>query len=147
MRDPHIVWEESTRPAVRDLYERILTFHLGLIPAWCQRLYIDYDAHLGDGAALQVAGHPEYRWARITVGPAALMSEPWHREEQFVHELYHLPLQPMHIVATDLRELAEESVPRKFLRECWRRAWEGAVCDLARAYMVVHRLHPEPENP
>jgi hypothetical protein len=137
-----IVWDADTEAVVRPVIEEVLEHHLWIVPTWCHRIYVGYDDRPADGGlALFVETNPEYRWARITVCPGVLKCPAWEKEQHVVHELFHLPLEPLHVLAADLRNLAADRAPAAFLNEQWRRAWEGAVCDLTAAHLAVHSLY------
>lgn len=146
MNAPAIVWDANTEGVVRPVCEEALLFHLGIVPAWCTTLFVGYDAAYSGNSAAFIATSPEYRWARITICPGVLQGTAWEREEHLVHELFHIPLEPLHEAATDLRQMAKGQAPDAFLEEHWRRAWEGAVCDLTAMYIRMRRLYTPPEG-
>lgn len=135
-----ITWDAEAGPVVRPLFESVLLHHLPRIaPPWCREVLIGYeDKHEGN-SALYVTGHPEYRWARITVCPSSLSLDITAREKHLVHELFHLPLEGMHHEHSVVKGFVPERMIG-YVDEQWRRAWEGAVCDLTEAYLALNAM-------
>lgn len=79
--------------------------------------------------------------ATIGISGAWLSKEEMHRRGRTVaHELVHLSLEPMADAFRDVLKATlgdKDEALRSWAKEQWRRAWEGAVCDLTGA--LVHR--------
>lgn len=86
----------------------------------------------GDSENIASAGvQPEYRRGHLFIHPKWLEKTAAERELILVHELFHVPLQPIVGLGWDLiNEFAPEET-REFLHEQWRLVFEGAVQDLA----------------
>lgn len=131
-----IAWGAETPAEVRAAVEPILDRYRHLIPGWCRSLHVTYrDTGSEEGNILTTGASPEYRHGWINILPAWLGETGESRERAIVHELIHLPLTPMVQMVEDLltRLLDEGGAPQfhGFAQEQWRRAFEGAVQDLA----------------
>ena len=110
-------------PLVRPLVEEWQ--HLG--PGWCAELFIHFSDADNDGDAASMNAQPEYRFAHIHLHPGWLKCDAEERRRLIVHELLHLALEPLLILAADILESADAGTP---LENAWRRTYEGAVQDL-----------------
>lgn len=123
------------------LIHPLLEAHYALLPPWCGLVVVDYDTKPEGpdvGSAAYVRGHPEYRWATVTICPAFLSYNEVMREETIVHELVHLLLWPIHLHVHSIRGFTSDHVDA-FLAEQWRQLWEAAVCDFTAAYLLAYR--------
>jgi hypothetical protein len=131
---------------VRAVVEPALTRHLHRVPAWLDRLYVRLD--VSDTNEAEITTRPEYRFATLRIMAGWLSLSEAERHRNIRHELAHIPLEPMCDAFRDLLDALapEDDEPRAPLRawalEQWRRAIEGAVCDVARIGATVY-----PETP
>lgn len=124
---PSIEW--IVQDHMRGQIEPHLEAALAVAPRWLQSLTIRYDPSV-DGL-LDVGSQPEYRFAVIRVGNAWFSEDETERNKAFVHEMVHVHLQPLHGVLEDLADAVNvDSNLRRWMAEQWRRAEEGAICDL-----------------
>lgn len=141
-----VVWDENSRP-VRDRVQPLLQQHLGNIcPPWCRELHVSYSSTPSENnGAMDMDCHPEYRWARMQLYPEALDADDQLFEKYTVHELFHLPLDPlMQLCHTWQAQFAPQHL-QPYVTEQTRQAMEAMVCDATAAYLSNgHRLYPYP---
>lgn len=107
-----------------------------LAPAWCHDLRVCYSSESAGTTLCSIGISPEYRNAALTVYPAWLTEDPEKREAAIRHELIHIALEPTVAFVSDAlkRLLPKDERLREWLRDKWRQAFEGSVCDLEAAF-------------
>lgn len=144
-----IIWVDPLPGEVRDAFGAALLPVLSLAPAWLHTLNVRWEPNGppsseddgGPPPTLSVVASPEYREATVFVGPTFLSEQARERLNLVRHEFLHLPLAEMDAVVVSLLARLKESQPEfhAFAAEQYRRALEGAVCDLTRALGDVLR--------
>jgi hypothetical protein len=131
-------------PEMRCVVEAALARVQHLLPSSVHELVVQYENDTGDGASLLCRVDPEYRKITLTVRPAWLNGAPAGREADLIHELSHVPLEPLSDLVRTLIDLyvTDEKVA-KVLHEQRRRALEGATCDVSRMIEVANGTTPD----
>lgn len=141
-----VEFPEAKQAALEAILERIAP----MIPNWIQRIYFKNLGVASDdeGAACSVHVNTCYRFAEIAVFPE-FWDEDWPERVMFlVHELIHIPIEPVAETITGFIEVyIEENTPaRTLLEKQLKNAIETTVQDLAHAYAaLVNRYAPIPE--
>lgn len=108
-----------------------------LVPSWCQHIFISWNTDGGDGAAMSLRTHYEYRWASLTVYPC--FHEQPDKKELICHELIHAFSAVLWDFSRDtIKSLVPEDESPKFKKHLMnelRARNESMVQDLAFAIM------------
>ncbi len=132
---PVLAWDIGIPPNIRPAIETALHPALAAAPSWCGELSVFYQTAGENGGMAEMFMHPEYRRASLYVyAPWLALTVP-ERAEVVQHEVVHLAVQPMKNAMDDLLEAFPDAPPplQQWARKQFRRAMEGAVCDLTAA--------------
>jgi hypothetical protein len=129
---PEWLVNDEQRAFIKPLWADVSRF----LPTWVQSVSIRFDPNCDDLANISV--RPEYRTASIRIGSAWFSEEAAERRVTLLHEVLHAYVEELAVVFRDLLGACEPKEPlRKWAEEQWRRAEEGAVCDLSRRLSEV----------
>ena len=139
------VYEPSVPKEVRETISKYLAPYEWMIPRWCERVNVEWEAEDGE-SALSIMVSFEYRFADMTVYPAWLECDEDVRHDTCIHELIHLHVNPLFNYADRTITLLtdEDDLLRGHAHEELRRYCEGVTQDLART--IFERLHVEEEE-
>lgn len=126
-----LAWDNECPVEVRAAMAPYVDRYTSLLPGWLQELRLGFDDDDPNGI-MYTRCDPEYRWARIMACGAWLKEDDQDRDETFLHEIIHIPVQPMVAVAEDLIAVLKEThAPMEsWAREQLRRALESTVQDM-----------------
>jgi hypothetical protein len=131
-------------PEIRAAVEPYLTRWIALLPTWCQRFEVRYEADMDATMAMHV--NHRNRWAQLRVTGQWLDEPDGERENAVVHELLHVGLEPCFAAARRIMEdlTQERDTTRALADSMLTDALECTVEDLARA---VLRVREQTEGP
>jgi hypothetical protein len=114
-----------------------------LAPSWLHKIVLTWNPHEnedtgGKATPVWIVSDPEYRRAELCIAPLWLNERPAARRTNLIHELMHLPLEELDELFRRSNGEIEKKNPDLFQerREQWRRALEGAVCDLEATFAM-----------
>lgn len=123
--------------------ERLVRRHAILIPTAVHELAIFYNLNMPDTDDASARIDDEYRTAQICISSHMFNPGRTHqsREESFVHELFHLSINPLPDFCISAIERLMPDAPKYFaeLKEGIRRRTESSVVDVTRAYLATVR--------
>lgn len=133
-----LAWDEDCPAEVRASMEPHIERYRDLLPGWLAELRLGFDDNDQAGIAYTRC-NPEYRWARIMTCGTWLKENNADRDEVLLHEMVHIPLQPLVVVFEDLLATLDDTpAPIKaWARDQLRRALEGACTDVTEMLMAV----------
>lgn len=123
------------------ILEGILDHITPMIPKWIQKIYIKNLGVASDeeGTSCTVYVDTNYRFAEIAVFPDFWEEDGPSRVHCLVHELIHMPMEPVAVTIKEFIEayMEEDSPARKLLEKQLRNAVETTVQDLAHSYTAL----------
>ena len=125
-----IDWSPSVPKEVAAIVAPMLDRWRCALPTWCHDLRILFDTELEEPAETQP--QMEYRFAEITIGPDWLTEDAVARENILLHEICHLLTAPLVDFVDDALEVEGDDALAAIV---FRRAYEGTVQDLTRAFL------------
>ena len=133
-----IIYNNDVPAELRDAVQPHLDKWAWLIPTWCHRVRVGNTLDGSEGMTADNQTQPEYRAAYIRFSPLWLELDDGRREETAIHELLHIPIEPMRQVLTDLLRTSTNEPLVDLVAEQWRLAFEGTVQDLT--YAIQKRV-------
>lgn len=147
-----LVLVEGMDGADRSRFMPIFEQFAWLVPTWCHRLYIDFEAPASGSNACACA-HPEYRQATIMLREDFFVSTIENQRRMVCHELLHIALAPLQDKPrTLLNELIEKIDPavgqtfRRLMTEWMEETTsdlENAICERMEHAIVERRDTPK----
>lgn len=131
-----IRYKKDIEPEIQQQIDAALTPWLWLVPGWVQRLSVIFKDG-GKNKSVQIEIKHDYRTVKLTVFSAWLNQPDADRQENFVHELVHIPMSLLYDFAVDKIDLLcphdRNEAFNASLQEDLRERHEAATQDLAKA--------------
>lgn len=105
---------------------------LDLLPSWVAEVDVNFTTDSEDVPCAQMRPHPDYRRAKLTIGPDWVNCSTRYRTVVIRHEFMHVQLAPLHAFAVRLLDLAgrgNDALDSE-LRAGFRTALEQTTVDL-----------------
>lgn len=135
-----VLWDVMP-PEVRKAAEKYVKKHSDLVPTWCHCLTLMYEVEGDENAVAACCAEFHYRQATIRLFPSFLDETEADRELTIVHELLHIPLDPLVSYARSVAErISDEHIRAHVLDELTCRM-EGTVVDLSFAITAKRTRH------
>lgn len=118
--------------------EIIINRHLGILPDWCRLLTILWDTEMPNTELASMNFDYAYRWATLRVGSAWVERNAADREQDILHEFFHVQLAPLGWAHLELERVLSDTVNYKAsVNEQFTQRMEMCVCDLTRMYLRI----------
>ena len=132
VRTLQIAWDRNIPKEVKNALRPMVDRWSYLVPTWCHLLKFSYNTQ--EELVMATCAEPKYRRAFTTVGSGWLVHGPQGRVHSLVHELLHIPWEPVtETLDTILSEYVKDEAARNVIEAEWRNRYEAAVEDLANA--------------